>query len=300
MRNEKFKLWIRAARLFSITASVIPVIIGGILSLQESSKFNFGYFILSIIGIIFLHVSVNLLSDYDDFINKVDTKDSYGSSGIMVEGLLTPKEVRKGGIILFFLAGLIGLFFSYKRGIVISILAIIGAICGYFYTGKPLKLKYRGLGAPVVFLTFGPLMVLGAYYLQMQEFSLKAFLVSIPLGLLTTGILHVNDIRDIQYDRRAGIKTLSILIGRNNAQIIYFSLIILSYISTIIMVLYKFIPYWSLICLMTLPSAIKNINRLRMANGSSDAIANLDQETAKLQAKFGIIFILSILVSFVI
>lgn len=299
MWNEKFKLWIRASRLFSITASGIPVILGGVLAVQ-APEFNMGYFILSIIGIIFLHVAVNLLSDYDDFINKVDTKDSYGSSGIMIEGLLTPKEVRKGGIILFFLAGLIALFFSYKRGIVILILVIIGAISGYFYTGKPLKLKYRGLGAPVVFLTFGPLMVLGAYYLQMQEFSLKAFLVSIPLGLLTTAILHVNDIRDIKYDKRAGIKTLSMFVGIKNANLIYFSLIILSYISVIIMVFFKVIPYWSLICLITLPIGIKNIDRLRKSKGSSDAIAYLDQETAKLQAKFGILFILSILVSFVI
>ena len=299
MWNEKFKLWIRASRLFSITASGIPVILGGVLAVQ-APEFNMGYFILCIIGIIFLHVAVNLLSDYDDFINKVDTKDSYGSSGIMIEGLLTPKEVRKGGIILFFLAGLIALFFSYKRGIVILILVIIGAISGYFYTGKPLKLKYRGLGAPVVFLTFGPLMVLGAYYLQMQEFSLKAFLVSIPLGLLTTAILHVNDIRDIKYDKRAGIKTLSMFVGIKNANLIYFSLIILSYISVIIMVFFKVIPYWSLICLITLPIGIKNIDRLRKSKGSSDAIAYLDQETAKLQAKFGILFILSILVSFVI
>ena len=299
MWNEKFKLWIRASRLFSITASGIPVILGGVLAVQ-APEFNMGYFILCIIGIIFLHVAVNLLSDYDDFINKVDTKDSYGSSGIMIEGLLTPKEVRKGGIILFFLAGLIALFFSYKRGIVILILVIIGAISGYFYTGKPLKLKYRGLGAPVVFLTFGPLMVLGAYYLQMQEFSLKAFLVSIPLGLLTTAILHVNDIRDIKYDKRAGIKTLSMFVGIKNANLIYFSLIILSYISVIIMVFFKVIPYWSLICLITLPIGIKNIDRLRKSKGSSDAIAYLEQETAKLQAKFGILFILSILVSFVI
>ena len=296
MWNEKFKLWIRASRLFSITASGIPVILGGILAVQ-APEFNIGYYILSIIGIIFLHVAVNLLSDHDDFINKVDTKDSYGSSGIMVEGLLMPKEIRRGGTILFLLAGLIGLFFSYKRGIVILILAVIGAICGYFYTGKPLKLKYRGLGAPVVFITFGPLMVFGAYYLQVQEFNLKTLLVSIPLGLLTTAILHVNDIRDIQYDKRAGIKTLSMFVGIKNANLIYFSLIIFS---VIIMVFFKVIPYWSLICLITLPSGIKNINRLRMANGSSDVIANLDQETAKLQAKFGILLIVSIIVSFVI
>ena len=195
MTNEKFKLLIRASRPFSLTASVIPVILGGILALQEPAKFNFGYFILSIIAIIFLQASVNLLNDHDDFINHVDTKESHGSSGVVVEGLLTLKEVYRSGMMLLILGCLIGLFLSYKRGAVILVLGIIGAICGYFYTGKPLKLKYKGLGAPMVFIIFGPLMTLGSYYLQMQEFTLKALVISIPMGLLTTGILHANDIR---------------------------------------------------------------------------------------------------------
>jgi len=293
MTNEKFKLFIRASRPFSLTASVIPVTLGGILALNEPG-FSFTYLLLSIVAIIFLQASVNLLNDHDDFINHVDTKDSYGSSGVIIEGLLTLKEVYASGILLLILGCLIGLFLSYKRGVVILILGIIGAVFGYFYTGKPLTLKYRGLGAPLVFIIFGPLMTLGGYYLQMQEFTIQALLISIPTALLTTAILHANDIRDINHDKKAGIKTLSIFIGYKKAQLVYSSLIILSYVSLIMMIIYKYVPYLSLICLLTVPAAIKNINKLRTAENSSYNIAELDKESGKLQGQFGILLILSI------
>lgn len=297
MTKGRLKLWIRASRPFTLTGSVIPVILGGILPLQES-KFHFGYFILSVIGITILQASVNMLNDHDDFVNNVDTKGSYGSSGVVLEGLLSPKEVYKGGILLLLLGGLIGLFLTYQRGIKLLILVLIGAISVYSYTGRPLKLKYRGFGAPVVFFIFGPLMVLGSYYVQMQEVNLNAFLASIPLGLLTTAILHANDIRDLDQDRKAGIKTLSIFVGRNSANIIYSCLILIAYISMLIMVFYKVIPYWSLISLATLPLAFKNINILNKSSGEISSIITLDQETAKLQGKFGVLFIIAILLSF--
>lgn len=274
---KKIKLFIRASRPFSLTASAIPVVLGEILALKEPN-FNLEYFTLSIIAIVFLQASVNLLNDHDDFINKVDTKESHSSSGVVVEGLLTLKEVYRSGILLLILGCLIGLFLAYNVGIMILILGIVGALCGYFYTGKPLMLKYRGLGAPLVFMIFGPLMTLGGYYLQMEKFTLQSFLISIPTALLTTAILHANDIRDINHDKKAGIKTLSISIGYKNAQKVYSSLIILSYISLIIMVIFKYIPYLSLICLLTVPAAIKNINKLRTSGDSSSNIAELDKE----------------------
>lgn len=282
MTIEKIKLFIRASRPFSLTASAIPVVLGEILALKEPN-FNLEYFTLSIIAIVFLQASVNLLNDHDDFINKVDTKESHSSSGVVVEGLLTLKEVYRSGILLLILGCLIGLFLAYNVGIMILILGIVGALCGYFYTGKPLMLKYRGLGAPLVFMIFGPLMTLGGYYLQMEKFTLQSFLISIPTALLTTAILHANDIRDINHDKKAGIKTLSISIGYKNAQKVYSSLIILSYISLIIMVIFKYIPYLSLICLLTVPAAIKNINKLRTSGDSSSNIAELDKESGKLQ-----------------
>lgn len=299
MTIEKFKLFIRASRPFSLTASVIPVVLGGILPLKDPN-FNLIYFILSIIAIVFMQSSVNLLNDHDDFINKVDTKESHGSSGIVVEGLMTLKEVYRGGITLLVLGCLIGLFLFYKRGEGILILGVIGTLCGYFYTGKPLMLKYRGVGAPLVFIIFGPLMTLGGYYLQMQKFTMQSFIISIPTAFITTAILHVNDIRDIKYDKKAGIKTLSINIGYKKAQKVYTSLIVLSYISLILMIIFKYIPYLSLICLLTLPAAIKNINKLRMAGDSSDYIAELDKESGKLQGQFGVLLILAILLSYIL
>lgn len=299
MTIKKIKLFIRALRPFSLTASVIPVVLGGILALKEPN-FNYGYFILSIIAIVFLQSSVNLLNDHDDFINKVDTQDSYGSSGVVVEGLLTLKEVYLSGILLLILGCLIGLFLAYNVGMMILILGIIGALCGYFYTGKPLMLKYRGLGAPLVFIIFGPLMTFGGYYLQMQKFTIQSFVISIPTALLTTAILHANDIRDIKHDKKAGIKTLSMSIGYKNAQILYSTLIILSYISLIIMIVSNYIPYLSLICLITVPAAIKNINKLRTAGDSSNHIVELDKDSGKLQGQFGILLILSILLSYIL
>ncbi|WP_297421462.1 1,4-dihydroxy-2-naphthoate octaprenyltransferase [Clostridium sp.] len=297
MTVEKIKLFIRATRPFSLTASVIPVVLGGILALKEPN-FNLGYFILSIVAIVFLQASVNLLNDHDDFINKVDTKESYSSSGVVVEGLLNLKEVYLSGMFLLILGCLIGLFLAYNVGMIIFILGAVGALCGYFYTGKPLMLKYRGLGAPLVFIIFGPLMTFGGYYLQVQKFTMQSLVISIPTALLTTAILHANDIRDIKHDKKAGIKTLSISIGYRNAEIVYLSLIILSYISLIVMIIFKYIPYLSLICLLTVPAAIKNINKLRIAEDSCDHISELDKESGKLQGQFGILLMLSILLSY--
>ena len=299
MTIEKIKLFIRASRPFSLTASAIPVVLGEILALKEPN-FNLEYFTLSIIAIVFLQASVNLLNDHDDFINKVDTKESHSSSGVVVEGLLTLKEVYRSGILLLILGCLIGLFLAYNVGIMILILGIVGALCGYFYTGKPLMIKYRGLGAPLVFTIFGPLMTLGGYYLQMQEFTVQSFLISIPTALLTTAILHANDIRDINQDKKAGIKTLSISIGYKNAQKVYSSLIVLSYMSLILMIVFKYIPNISLICFITVPAATKNINKLRIAKDSSDYIAELDKESGKLQGQFGILLILSLLLSYIL
>jgi len=299
MLNKKIKTWLRAIRPFSLTGSVIPVTLGAVLSIRYN-RFQFGYFILSVFAIVLLQAAVNLLSDHDDFKNKVDTKDSYGSSGVILENLLSPKQVRNGGMICLLVGCLIGLLLFYEKGMMILILGMIGALGGYSYTGKPLQLKYIGLGAPLVFLLFGPLMVIGSYYVQMQSISLGAFYVSIPVGLLTTAILHANDIRDIQYDKNAGIKTLSMMVGRNNSIKIYYGMIVLSYLSILVMTFYSVLPIWSLFCFITIPAAYTNFKILFHADEVTSGLVNLDKLTGKLQAQFGLVLIISILPSLLI
>lgn len=294
--KQEFKIWLRAARPFSLTASIIPVTVGAILAVKES-KFQLTYYILSLFAVILLQAAVNILNDYDDFINEVDTKDSCSSSGVILDNLLTPEQTSKGGRLVLALGCLLGLFLASKKGPFILLLGSIGAFSGYSYTGKPLMLKYRGLGAPLVFIIFGPLMVLGGYFVQVQKFSYDSIFISIPVGLLTMAILHANDIRDIYHDKKAGINTLSIMIGRANSCYIYYSLLSISYISILVMAYYKIVPALSLLCLATLPTALKNINKLRISNGSAPSLATLDKETAKLHGQFGIILIISMIFS---
>ena len=299
MVKGTIKTWLRAVRPFSFTASVIPVTLGAILAIKQI-KFQFGYFILSVVAILFLHAAVNLLSDHDDYENKVDTKESYGSSGVILENLLSSKQVHRGGIFCLILGSLLGLFLSYEKGVVVLIIGLIGALGGYSYTGKPLMLKYKGLGAPLVFLLFGPLMVIGSYYVQMQHISAVAFYISIPVGLLTTAILHANDIRDIIHDEKAGIKTLSMLVGKKIAKKIYYGMLILSYVSIIVMIFYGILPFWSLLCLTTIPIAYTNVKTLYRSDISISGLITLDKSTGKLQAQFGIVLIFSISLSFLL
>jgi 1,4-dihydroxy-2-naphthoate polyprenyltransferase len=296
---KNLKIWFRAIRPFSFTGSIIPVTLGAILSIKES-RFQVWYFIFTLIAIILLHSSVNLLSDHDDFENKVDTKGSYGSSGVIFDNLLSSKQLCRAGYILLTLGTIVGIFLSYERGLFILVLGLVGAFGGYSYTGKPLSLKYRGLGAPTVFLLFGPLMVIGSYYVQMQRISAEAFFISIPIGLLTTAILHANDIRDILHDKESGIKTLSIIVGKRCSKIIYCCLLIIPYICILMLSIYTIIPYWSLTCLITIPSAYKNIRKLYSSGDTASSIANLDKDTAQFHAKFSTILTLSLLVFYLI
>lgn len=213
---------------------------------------------------------------------------------------MTSKLVRKGGIICLMAGCLIGLFLSYERGAMILLFGIIGALLGYSYTGKPFALKYKGLGAPLVFVLFGPLMVIGSYYVQIQQISLPPLYISIPVGLLTTAILHANDIRDILHDKKAGIKTLSILIGEKYAKIIYYGLLGLAYVLVILLSVAGILPYWSLLCFLTLPVAFQNIKVLSGNSKDTLGLISLDKTTAKLQAQFGLILIVSLFLEILI
>jgi len=291
----RLHIWIRAFRLFSLSGSIIPVALGGVLAVDRG-LFKASLFVLAIVSISAFQMGANLLNAGDDFINKVDTMESFGSCDVVVKNLLTPRQVIHMSFCFFGFGALIGLYLIYEGGPVIFLLGLAGALGGYFYTRKPFALKYRGLGIPLIFLLYGPLPVLGASYLQTGQLGMREVLLSIPVGLLTTAILHANDIRDIYHDKKAEIKTLSIIIGRDHAKTLYGGLILISYLSVIAATLAGVTPVWSIAVLITLPIAIGNIKKLYAEKENGMGIETLDQETAKLQMLFGILYVASILV----
>jgi 1,4-dihydroxy-2-naphthoate octaprenyltransferase len=295
----KGKIWFRATRPFSFTASVIPCVLGAMLALLVSDGSSAWYlFPFILVSSVLLHAATNLVSDYFDFIKGVDTKDSFGGSGVLTEGLLQPKQVFNMGILFFTIAFVIGLPIIFARGELILVLGIIGILGGFFYTGWPIGYKYVALGNVFVFILMGPLMVVGTFYALTGNYSADVLYISLPIGCLVTGILQANNLRDIIHDQKANIKTLASVAGNGYAKAEYLTLIIGAYVIVIALVLMKILSPWSLLVLLSLPPAIKNMNQVKGVQvDNTSKIAMLDVQTAQLHLLFGLLLSVSVLIS---
>ena len=277
----------RAVRIPTLTAAVIPVALGGIIAYNEH-YFNPLCLILAAVAMTFFQIASNLINDVDDFNNKVDTKESLGSSRVIVDDELTQKQVLTAAKLFFFTAVTIGIYLTVVSGPVIFILGLLGAASAYFYTRKPFSFKYHGYGIPLIFLMFGPLPVLGSYYLAAGTLSLKPILLSIPVGFLTTAILHANDLRDIRHDAKAGIKSFAMVLGQRKAKIFYLFLIVASFISIPVFYLSGILSAWSFLVFLSAPLAALLIH---ISNGTD--FKALDHKTAGLQMLFGLLLLIS-------
>jgi len=192
--------WIQAIRVFSFTASILPVFVGAALTLYQKEPIAWGLFPIVIICSILFQAATNLISDYDDFKNGVDQDYTFGSSRVIVEKLLTPGQVRNAAFLAFGIGCLLGLLLVYFRGIPLLMLGIIGLMGGYLYTGKPIGYKYIALGDLCVFILMGPLMVIGSYFTLTGTYHTDILLASLPIGCLVSAILFANNLRDIHHD----------------------------------------------------------------------------------------------------
>jgi 1,4-dihydroxy-2-naphthoate octaprenyltransferase len=185
-----------------------------------------------------------------------------------------------------------------ERGWPVAALGLAGLIGGWGYTAPPLEYKFRALGLPLVFLLFGPLSVIGAFYVITGTFEWATVAVSVPVGLLVTAILHGNEWRDISEDARAGGVTLSIRIGRRFAHWVYLSLVVGAYLALGAAVLFEALPVQALLALLSMPLLVRVIQASELgAMGQQRAIAMLDLETAQLHAAFGFLLAAGIVIA---
>jgi 1,4-dihydroxy-2-naphthoate octaprenyltransferase len=281
--------WLRAFRVPTLTASVIPVALGGILAYNPQT-FRLSWLILAVVSMTFFQITSNLINDVDDFNNKVDTNESLGSSRVIVEGRLSQRQVLTAAWIFFGTAIAIGVYLSILGGLTVFMLGLLGAAGTYFYTRRPFALKYKGYGIPLIFLLFGPLPVLGSYNLLAGAYAIRPVLLSIPVGLLTTAILHANDLRDIEHDAKAGIKSLAIVLGCRGARTFYLLLIAASFISIFVFILSGLLTIWSMLVLLSAPLAVM-LTRMSDIPGK---IKDLDHKTAAFQMAFGLLLLISV------
>lgn len=258
---NKFKVWLKAIRAPFLTTSIASVLLGSVMAWSKLETFNLLYFFLSLAGVIFVHTGANLANDYFDYksgndeINKTLTPFS-GGSRVIQDKLLEPSSILAASLLFFFFTCLIGLYLNFLiPGNVILILGLMGVLIGFFYTAEPIRLGYRGFGELWVGLCFGPLIVLGTYYVQAQTLSMPALFISIPLGILVGLILYINEFQDYEADKKVRKKTSIVILGKERAAKIYCFLVGFVYLWIAGGIIFKVFPPATSIVFLTVPLA---------------------------------------------
>jgi 1,4-dihydroxy-2-naphthoate octaprenyltransferase len=262
-------------------------------------KINWLYFALALIGCVIAHAGANMIGDYFDFKKRVDREGTFGSSGVLISNLIEPKKVFIGSMVAYVIASSIGVYLaaSIPNGLYLILIIVLGAVLGIFYAAEPFSFKYHALGDLAVFISFGPAMTLGAYFVQAHHFSWTPVLYAIPVAFLVDAVLHSNNLRDIKNDSVVNIKTVAILIGERNAKLMYYGLVLSSYASVVVLIVVNGLPAVSLITLLSLPLALKLIRTVRQKNTLPEQqFVMIDAATAQLHSVFSTLFLISLLV----
>lgn len=300
--RSQFSLWVQAARPFAYPATIVPIIVAIAWALFNNAGIIHWELVpvILIAGILF-HTGTNLVGEYFDYKKGVDRPETFGSSRILVDGLMKPKTVLYGGYASFAFGFVLGLILVAYHGLPMLALGVIGLIGGMFYTGTPFGYKYVALGDLFVYLMFGPLMVIGANFALTGIIDYNIFLISIPVGCLVASILIANNLRDISHDKQAGITTTAVLLGASATKIEYITIVAVAYISVILMAAFGMIPIWTLLVLASLKPALDNIKMIAGSDQSNpQAIMMGDVKSAQLHLLFGVLYTLGLVIGYFI
>ena len=246
------RLWLLAARPRTLPAAVAPVLVGTALAVSED-VFRALPFVAALVGSVFIQIGTNLSNDYSDARRGADTEDRLGPVRVTAGGLMPPRRVLIGTYVAFGIAVAAGLYLAAVAGWELLVVGAASILAGVLYTGGPRPYGYEGLGELFVFLFFGIVAVAGSYFVQTEELRWEAFALAVPIGLLAAAILVVNNIRDIETDRRAGKRTLAVKLGRDRARTLFAVMMVLAFLVPPLLV--PALSAWVLLALVALPLA---------------------------------------------
>jgi 1,4-dihydroxy-2-naphthoate octaprenyltransferase len=292
--KQKTLLWLRAIRAPFFSATSMSAVIAAGLAYSEGN-FSWFYLIAAILIIAGSNCGINLINDYFDHKSGNDEVNKYynpfsGGSRVIQDNLIKPKKILIAGIVSFAVTALMGLYFVIFVNYNLVWFGLAAIILGYFYTAKPLRFAYRGVGELVVFIKSGPLAVLGTYLLFTGKLSLEAFLVSIFQGLLVALILFINEFPDYKADKAVGKRQLVVRFGRKKSRIVYIILMAAVYLSVLIPVALSIFPVYLLLPLLTIPFAVQASTIAYKNYNNETAIIPAQAKTIILTLSFGLLF----------
>ena len=287
-----WRVWLLAARVRTLPASVACVIVGGAVAAARGA-FQWLPFIAALLIALLLQIAANFANDLFDFLKGADATRR-GPTRVMQSGLLTPTQMWLGIGLVFGVSALLGLYLISIGGWPILVIGLFAMSAALAYTGGPWPLGYHGLGDLLVFIVFGPLAVLGMDILFTHEISHLAWFASIPVGLFIVAILVVNNLRDIETDRAANKRTLAVRIGPRATRIEYVLCLSVTYAIPLVMWLSGLLGSWFWLSWLSAPLAFRLVRDLYAAREPMQ-FNRLLARTAQANLIFSILFAISLL-----
>ena len=258
--------WWLAIRPRTLPAAASGVAMGCALAWYDGS-FQLLPALACLLIALLLQIGSNVANDVFDFERGADTAERLGPVRVTQAGFLTPTQVKRGMVVIFGLAAMLGLYLAALRGWTVIWLGAAAILSAVAYTGGPYPLGYHGLGDVFVFLFFGLAAVAGTYFVQVGSVSVIAWWMSVPVGLIVTAILVVNNLRDIDSDRRAGKHTLAVRLGERGAKIEYVLCMAIAYLIVPALVLMNLIPIGGMLAWLSLPVAVRTLRTVFTQKG---------------------------------
>jgi len=298
----KLRAWIQAFRLKFLPQGVLPVLLGTAIAYRAKDVFHPGLFLLTFLGMMLVQFALTMLDDWHDYMRGTDRtptgeKNPYtGGSGVLVDGSISPGEMI-GAVILFYtIAFLIGLYLTYLRGLMVLYLMLAGFFISIFYSLKPFQFAYRGLGELMMLLGYGPVITLGAYFVQARELSLLAFLAGLLPGMLMWAMIIVNEIPDYEEDKRTGKRNLVVRFGKEAGVRLYAMGLAVIYLFIAILAFLGVFPSATLIALLSMLYAGRSVKHLKEHYEDKLEVAIANREMVKTYSTTVLLFTIGFLI----
>lgn len=293
-RPGRARAWIHACRVPTLAASIVPVAVGSALAARHGA-FRAGPALAALAGAILIQIGTNLANDLHDFRKGADSRERIGPPRVLAVGWLAPEEVRAGMLLSFALATALGLYLATAAGWPVVAIGIASIAAGIGYTAGRWALAYHGLGDLAVFLFFGLVAVAGTYFVNARAVHPLTFAAAIPVGALATAILVVNNVRDIESDRKSGKRTLSVILGREGTRAEYGVLLFVAFAVPVGLWLRGHLSLAVLLPLATFTLAMRAF-RVVATREDGPSLNGALLDTARLHALFGLLFAAGIMV----
>ncbi|MBI5932173.1 MAG: 1,4-dihydroxy-2-naphthoate polyprenyltransferase [Chloroflexi bacterium] len=288
------QIWWMAMRPKTLPAAASGVLMGSALAWRDG-HFQLLPALAALAVALLLQIGSNVANDVYDFERGTDTSERQGPLRVTQAGLLTPAQVKRGMWIIFALAAGLGLYLAFLRGWVVIAIGLAAILSAIAYTGGPFPLGYYGLGDLFVFIFFGVAAVAGTYFVQAGSVSAAAWWMSLPVGLIITAILVVNNLRDIENDRKGNKLTLAVRLGVRGTRVEYLLCMVGAYLIVPLAAALGLIPWAGLLAWLSLPLAIKTARTVFTQAGRplNAALAGTGQVALSFSLLFGVGLVVS-------